>query len=112
MAFVLKELKDFWWPCVIKTPGQNSGQYDVQELDLNFKLVKESELNDLLDKKLTNKEFCKLVVLGWKDIKDEKGEEIKFSPSSFEKLLDYPKYAKQIADAFLEALRGTFAEKN
>lgn len=54
-----------------------------------------------------DKDFCKEVIVGWKDVVGEKNEEIPFSPSALEQLMEIPGVSKQLVSAFLESIAGS-----
>lgn len=108
MAFVIRKKKTFFWPVVIKTP-KDGGGYDEQKLNLEFKFLKDSELVDLVKKSNSDKELCKAIVVGWKDVLDEQEQPVSFE--SFEDVLDTAKFASSIVSQFLKII-GDIVEKN
>lgn len=110
MAFVIKKKDSFFWPVTLKEPA-DGGSYSEQKIDLEFKKLKESELKELLSKTEGDKEFCKAIVLGWKDVKDESGFSVEFTQDSFEALLDNVKFASSICNQYLKICSGV-VEKN
>ena len=80
MAFVMKKKEKFLWPVKIKTP-KDGGGYEEQSLSLEFKKMGNKELRELGKSKSEDlSDFAKAIVLGWKDVKDESGNELPFSP--------------------------------
>ena len=112
MAFVIKKKESFIWPVKIKSPA-DGGKYDEQTLNLEFKKLKSSEMENLLKGNIEggDKGFCRMIVLGWKDVKDSEGKDVPFSSDGLEGLLEEYGCGKAIASAYFEALAGA-VEKN
>lgn len=112
MAFVIKKTKSYFWPVKLKSP-KDGGGYESQTLNLEFRKLKNSELKSLLREKKEDADldFCKKVITGWKDIKDDDGNEINFSLESLEIVLDEQGFLGQVVNQYLESISGAI-EKN
>lgn len=110
MSFVIKKTKSFTWPVVLKTP-KDGGEYDEQKITLEFKNLKQSEMVDLLKQSSNDVEFCKSVVVGWKDVVSESNNIVEFSDSAFAELLDNVKFASSIMSQYLKIIENV-VEKN
>lgn len=110
MSFVIKKKDTFFWPVKIKSPV-DGGKFEEQTLNLEFKKLKISELNKMVVKKGADIEFCKMFIVGWKDVRDESGNELPFTDGYLEELLDTVGVAKQIGEQLYDAMNGAI-EKN
>lgn len=108
MAFVIKKKESFIWPVTMKLAA-DGGKYDEQVIDLEFRHMKDSELQKILKKSKSDKEFCKAVVVGWKDVKDENSNPVDFS--GFDDFLENVQFAATISTAYLKIVGGS-VEKN
>lgn len=102
MAFVRKKATSYRWPVSVMPPG-DGGIYKKETLDLEFLRLKRTELEEVKD----NVQLLKRVVIGWYDYKDEDGEDIPFSATALEELLEDTAFVPAAATAFWESLNGT-----
>lgn len=58
------------------------------------------------DLEINDREYCKEVMVGWKGVKSEDGEELDFSDAFFDQLLDIYPIPAAIVSAFYESLQG------
>lgn len=108
--FVLATGSVYSWPVTVQI-ASSGGKFDKFTFDLTFKRVTQSRLKDILGaedmKTLSDAEFCKEIVLGWKGVVDENHAEIPFSMEALDKLLEIPMVAKAIVTAYLESVAGS-----
>ena len=55
---------------------------------------------------LTDVEIAREVIMGWAGIEDENGEEVPYSITARDQLLDVPMIATAIAGSYLDSKRG------
>lgn len=107
--FVLDKSPSYSWPVQTEV-ASNNGKFETETFDVNFKRVTESEKMQFFGaetvQRHTDVEICKKVVVGWKGVTDENGNEIPFSQENLDKLLEIPKVSSFIVIAFLESLAG------
>lgn len=109
MAFKINKRPSYTWPVVYKLPI-DGGKHETSTFDVDFKYLPQSELKKMLSDPAGNDiDFCKTVVVGWKNVMD-KTEEIPFSESALEQILEEPGLAKCIASAYLESHAGAKAK--
>ena len=102
MAFVRRKVTSYRWPVPVFVPADGGG-FKKETLDLEFLRLKRSELEEIKD----NVQLLKKVVSGWHDYKDESGEDIPFSATALEELLEDTAFVPAAATAFWESLNGT-----
>jgi hypothetical protein len=108
--FVLKKIDSYLWPVKIELP-KDGGSYHKHTFQALFKRIPQSELKKLIEgeveKAPTDNEFCKAVMIGWKDIKDEESNDVEYSEENLEKLLEIPMVAKTIVTTYLDSIAGS-----
>ena len=111
--FVLNKNGSYSWPVIFSVPA-DGGKVEKKSFEVTYKRLPQSKLKKVLDEveesKVTDIDFCKDVVIGWKGIQDEDGNELQFSESSLESLLDYPMLAKTLVLTYIESLSGAKAK--
>lgn len=110
--FVLTKSASFYWPVTISIP-QDGGTFAKQSFDAQFKRIKQSrikEVNDPNSASITDNDFCKEIMIGWRGVKGEDGQDIPFSEGALEEMIEMPLVAATIATAYFQALRGAKAK--
>ena len=109
MGFTIDQSDSYKWPIKISIP-QDGGRMEPSTFDGEFKRVTQSrirEMGEMIDKgELSDYELVAEVLIGWKGITDSNGEEIKFSQTNLQKLVDVPMAATSIAEAFFNSIAG------
>lgn len=107
--FVLKKNGSYTWPVNFSIPS-DGGKHEKKTFELNFKRISQTKLKEYLEKiekeKASDEDFCREVITGWKGIQDEDGNEISFSESALDELLDFPVLAKEIVTTYIKSLDG------
>jgi hypothetical protein len=113
--FVLSQSATYSWPVEVSLPT-NGGKHEKQTFDAIFKRITQKRLKEYLepvdpdDKTLTDESLCREVLAGFKGIVDDKGEQVPFSETALEELLNIPQVAKAIAVAYLQSVSGAKAK--
>ena len=109
MGFVLKKSNSYKWPVSVDVPI-DGGKHQRVTFDVEFKDLTQSRLLEIADLSaegsLSDVEIAREVIMGWAGIEDEDGEEVPYSISSRDQLLDVPMIATAIAGAYLDSKRG------
>ncbi|MBA4381050.1 MAG: hypothetical protein C0406_00650 [Sideroxydans sp.] len=84
------------------------GEGEPRELELIFKRLKNSEVEALEKRKLSDKEFAREVVTGWgaNAVGDADGNAKAFSAEAFDELLDIAPVPSRIVLEFYSSLSG------
>jgi hypothetical protein len=105
--FVLSQKGSYSWPVKIEVPA-SGGKHDKQSFDAEFKRLPQSRIQELYAGEGTSdKKFVSEVLVGWKGIQDEKGEEVPFSQEALEHLMEVPQMAKNIVFSYMESIAGS-----
>ena len=121
MAFVLKQSSSYVWPVTVKLPI-NGGKFEKQTFDAEFKRlpqtrinklqvevqarVKSSERNETVDDSITDQSIAEELLIGWSGVLDEDGDEVPYTESMKQQLLDIPTLASAIIVAYFDSLTG------
>lgn len=122
MAFVLKQSSSYVWPVTVKLPI-SGGKFEKQTFDAEFKRlpqarinkiqievqarIKSSERNEATDDSISDQSIADELLIGWSGVLDEDGDEVPFSESMKQQLLDIPTMATAIIVAYFDSLTGT-----
>ena len=122
MAFVLKQSSSYVWPVTVKLPI-SGGKFEKQTFDAEFKRlpqarinkiqievqarIKSSERNEATDDSISDQTIAEELLIGWSGVLDEDGDEVPFSESMKQQLLDIPTLASAIIVAYFDSLTGT-----
>lgn len=102
--FVLKKEASYYWPVKITSPS-GDGKREVSSFDAEFKRLSQSRLTELLkDENATDVGFAKEVVVGWRGVKDEDGNDIVFSQAALDQALEFTGFASAISTAYLDSV--------
>ena len=122
MAFVLKQSSSYVWPVTVKLPI-SGGKFEKQTFDAEFKRlpqarinkiqievqarIKSSERNEATDDSISDQSIAEELLIGWSGVLDEDGDEVPFTESMKQQLLDIPTMATAIVVAYFDSLTGT-----
>ena len=107
MAFVISKPATFFWPVKVELAVDN-GKYEKQSFDAEFKRLPQSKIEEIVGK-IRSEEITSDVLLardlivGWRGVLDDQGNEVPFSEAMKDQLLDVPTVASSIVSAFFEA---------
>lgn len=106
--FKLSQSEAYFWPVVVEFPVD--GRTDKQDFSGKFKRLKQSRLKEIADQiqagKITDSELVREILVGWKDIKGEDGQDLPFTSDALDRLLDVPLVSQAIVTAFFNSVTG------
>jgi hypothetical protein len=95
------------WPVTVEFPV-DGGKFDKEVFDAEFKRLSQDRLREIGEKieagSILDAELLDQVLTGWSGIFDESGEEVPFSETSRQRILNVPLVASAIVAAWLESL--------
>lgn len=116
MAFVLKQSATYKWPVTILIPI-DGGQKEKHTFDGEFKRLPQTRVNELVtqlqlqqrididpDQILPAQDAAREILVGWSGIQNEAGEDIPFSETALNQLLEMQMVAAQIILAWFNSL--------
>lgn len=107
--FVVNQTDSYKWPVIVELPI-DGGKFKKENFDAEFKRVPQSRIKEIVklveSDEMGDKELCKEVLVGWKGIQDNAGEELRFSETALDTILDIQGVAKCIVKAFFESISG------
>jgi len=109
MAFVLKKQDSYFWPVILKSP-KDGGGFEEQSIELQFKRLKAGDLKKLVEQKKDDTLICAEIIVGWKNVSNEKGDSIPFSETNLFEVLDCVGFSSQIVSQYLESISGAITK--
>lgn len=104
MPFIVSSRPSYTWPVTYSMPV-DGGKYEKHTFDIEFKRLPQSEVKKWLETEdKTDSDMARVIVMGWKGILDENKQEIPFSQSELDKLLELPRFAVCITTAYLKSI--------
>lgn len=116
MAFVLKQKPTYLWPVPLEIPV-DGGRKEKATFDGEFRRLPQSRINEIIklakamefgrnseDEELDDKTAAKEILAGWSGVVDDDGNEIPYSDSSLNQLLEIPTVGAQIIRAWFESM--------
>ena len=113
--FKIKQTNTFIWPVKLVTPV-SGGKHTTSTFDIEFKRLSQSEVTklaeDIQSDERTAHQIVRDIVVGWPDGSISDGDDnLPFSSSALEQLLEVPMAAGAILTAFLDAYNGQAAKR-
>lgn len=109
MAFVLKQSDTYSWPVTVEIPI-DGGRFDRQTFDAEFKRLPQARNNAIIAaakaETTTDLEVAEEVLVGWKGISDDNGEDIPYSETAKAQLLDVPGVSAALVEGYINSLLG------
>jgi len=113
MPFILKRDDRFSWPVSFDVPI-DGGKFKRETFDAEFCRLSQSRLDEIKKQVRTEEvsdlDIAREVLVGWSGIKDDDCEDVPFSESALEQLLDVPMLATAIVAKYFESLQGAKAK--
>ena len=104
MPFVLKKNSDSYeWPVTVESPS-SGGKFRKDTFKALFKKLSRSEFGALAEQ--GEDALVTEILDGWKDVKDEEGEEVPFDSDSMAQMLDDPYVLRAVINAYTDFLSG------
>ena len=107
MGFVLKQSSDYVWPVTVELPT-DGGRFSKHTFDAKFQRLPQKRINIIIEQIRVNEidddTLCREVLIGWTGIKDDNDEEIPFSESSLNVVLNVQAVAAAVVSAWFESL--------
>jgi hypothetical protein len=98
------------WPVRVSAPT-NGGSVENHEFTGRFKILPNSEYQELMKTAKSDAEVIKQFLIGWEGLTDEDGNALDFDPAIIDELCEYPFIRNAIFRAYSEACAGA-AVKN
>ncbi len=109
--FKIKQSDSYTWPVKFEVPVDGGG-FKAETFDGEFLRITQSRFKAMMESLTPDREICREILIGWKGVIGEDGQEMPFSESARDKLLDIPLVAGAVVTAFLDAYTGRAKVKN
>lgn len=107
--FVLSQSSSYKWPVAVDFPV-DGGKFEKQTFDAEFKRMTQTQIEgvrkQIEEATTTDRDLARDVLVGWSGIKDEHGDDVPFSETARDQLLDVPLVAAAVVMAFITSLSG------
>lgn len=107
--FKLDASDSFWYPVTVEIAG-DGGKFIKSTFDAQLKRLARSEVVEIMRQigagETTDLQVASTILLGWRGICDRDGNEIPFSESARDRLLDVHPVCPAVITAWAESLRG------
>lgn len=109
MPFKIAQQPTFKAKVTVVVPGNNDkGTPEKSEFVAEFKRVDVDELNDLTNE--PNRDVMRTMLVGWKGLIDDAGNEVEFSSATVDALLRIPHAVKALIESFWSNATGAIAK--
>ena len=106
MAFVLDDSSTYFWPISLQVPV-DGGKYKRCDFEVEFQRIPQSELLELIaaqqEGALRDVEIIKKIMVGWKNVTDSEDQEVPFTATNRDQLLEVVGMASAIGEVFFES---------
>lgn len=106
MPYSKVKATSYRWPVPVRTPDDGGVQIE-ETFDIVFRRVKREELQQIVDKGDDN--LVRSVVLGWSGILGADGEELPYSETARDELMQDQSWLRAVIEAFYLGLNGSRA---
>lgn len=107
--FKIIQPTEYSWGITVELPA-DGGRVEKQTFDGIFKRVSQTRLGEIQKSIEANEmrdiDLAREVLIGWKGVVDGNGEEVPFSESARDQLLDIPMVAAAVVIAFMQSITG------
>lgn len=114
MALKINQSGTFRWPVRVQIP-KDGGGFETASFDAVFKRVTRSEAetlgNEVVAGEIEGIEAVRRILVGWSGVQDG-ADEVEFSETNRERLLEIPGVAVALFRTFMEATSGAAQAKN
>lgn len=109
----MNKAQSYFWPVSVERPI-SGGKFEKETFDAEFKDLPQSRIKEIqkliANEQIADIEFCKEVLIGWKGVNDGSGQDVPFSESARDGLLDISLVAGSIVRAYFASLSGAKAK--
>lgn len=107
--FKIAQTETFTWPVTVKIPA-DGGRYESHTFDAKFKRISQSRIDELNERlsagTMSDREFVNEILDGWSGVIDESNQQVPYSDSTRDALLQVTLVRTAIIAAYSEAYAG------
>jgi hypothetical protein len=118
MAFVLSKESSYSRPVSfdVAVDGDEETGFEEQQITIRFKDMPRSWVLATVEKinagEISDPEICHQVIIGWDDVKDEKGKVVPFTAEGLDQLLEKRGFPGAAVGVFFDSLTGRKAKNS
>ena len=102
MPFKVRKVSSYEWPVKVEVPEK--GRFKEETFTAIFRKVSRSQFNSLIEE--GDEALVDHILLGWKGVVDDDGDEIEFCDSIKAELVDDPLFLRGLITAFSDSVLG------
>lgn len=107
--FKITQKPTYFWPVKVRLPA-DGGQFDEQTFDAQFRRLPQAEIDamraDVLAGNASDIPLARRLLVGWKGVQDADGQDVPFSETLRDQVLDIPGVATAVVVSFVDSLSG------
>lgn len=103
--FKMVQTATYMWPVRVQMPV-DGGRFEESTFDAQFKRLNLDEIKALENTDETGEAQCKALLVGWKGVVDDSGEEVPFSEHARNQLLQWPTVRAALLHAWRDSVAG------
>src|SRR5690349_19181307 len=106
--FKQSQSQTYTWPVTFELPA-SGGKFEKHTFDAEFKRLPQSRLREIQtagSEAADDVTFAQEILVGWKGVQDESGQEVPFSVGARDAVLDVPGVATAVVLAFIQSIHG------
>jgi len=105
--FKISHNATYFWPVTVELPA-DGGKFEKHTFDAQFKRLPQKRLDEIFDRnaEVKDSDVITEILVGWKGIVDDQGNEVVYSETNRDELLQIARVRSGILAAFLESLAG------
>jgi hypothetical protein len=109
-VFKISQSQSYTWPVEVQVAA-SGGRFDKHTFDAEFKRLPQSRIEAIMSGEIDNdKVLAREVVVGWKGIISADGQEVPFSASALDDVLESAGVAASITRAWFASFAGAKAK--
>ena len=102
MPFKVRKVSSYEWPVKVEVPEK--GRFKEETFTAIFRKVSRSQFNSLIEE--GDEALVDHILLGWKGVVDDDGDEIEFCDSVKAELVDDPLFLRGLITSFSDSVLG------
>lgn len=96
----------YFWPVSVSLPT-DGGKFEKSTFDAQFKRIPQSRIDAIFRADdVKDEEVARELLVGWRGVTDDSGEDVPFSEAAREQLFNVPGVRAAVIKSYLESLSG------
>jgi hypothetical protein len=108
MSYIIKKIKQYFWPITISEPADGGGFID-KKVRVQFKMLPQERIDEIIKNEAEeDADILRDILVGWDDqaFKDEDGNSLVFNEENKDLVLSVPFVRSAMLKGFFESIAG------